>query len=376
LLWLVRTGKARTRAELQKRTGLSRSTVRQRLEPLFDLGYLRAEGVEDSTGGRPSALLEFNDNGVVLIADLDTADARLVVVDLAGRRLAEETVRMAIADGPHPVLDTVDARFRSLLSQTGRPLEHVRGIGVGVPGPVEFDTGTVRQPPIMPGWDGFSISSFLAERWNVPALADNDANLMALGEYSKNYSNSSAVVLIKVSAGIGSGLVFNSNVLRGVDGGAGDIGHIRLHGQDALCMCGSRGCLAAVASGGALARRLTELGVPTPSSRELAAHLAAGRPEALQLAREAGQLIGDVLTTVVCLMNPEVLVIAGDLADTHFVTGVREVIYQNALPRATRHLAVTSSQLGDMAGVHGAQAMVMDAVYAPAAVDARLAVLS
>ncbi|MGW4488507.1 ROK family protein [Amycolatopsis sp. NPDC004368] len=373
LLWLVRTGKARTRADLQQQTGLSRSTVQQRLKPLFDRGYLRAHGTEDSTGGRPSVLLEFTDAGVVLVADLDTADARLAVVDLDGHRLAEERTALEVAAGPVQVLDALDARFRALLAQTGRPPAQVRGIGVGVPGPVEFETGTVRQPPIMPGWDGYSIAEDLSGRWAVPVVVDNDANIMALGEHTQQYPESSPLVLVKVSAGIGSGLVFNGGLLRGVDGGAGDIGHIRLPGHDdAVCMCGSRGCLAAVASGGALARRLTERGVPTRSSRELATHLAAGRPEAVELAREAGRLVGEVLTTVVCMVNPEVLVIAGDLADTHFVTGVREVIYQKALPRATRHLQVAGSALGDFAGLYGAQALVLDAAYAPAVVDERL----
>lgn len=374
LLWLVRTGRARTRAELQQHTGLSRSTIRQRLEPLFELGYLRSPGVDESTGGRPSAVLEFSDDGLVLIATLDTDQAELVVMDVAGEKLAEETVELLISAGPEPVLEAVDDHLRALLARTGQPAERVRGIGLGVPGPVEFELGVARQPPIMPGWDGFPIAEFLRNRWHVPVLVDNDANLLVLGEHSRRHGDSSAMVLVKASAGIGAGLIMNGGLYRGVDGGAGDLGHIRLHGHDdAVCLCGSRGCLAAVASGGALARRLTELGVPTASSHELADRLAAGHPDAVRLAREAGQLVGEVLTTVVCLVNPEVLVLAGHLAGTHFVTGVREVIYQNALPRATRHLAVTASDLGDLAGIYGAHEMVLEAVYEPAAVDARLA---
>ena len=137
-------------------------------------------------------------------------------------------------------------------------------------------------------------------------------------------------------------------------------------------MCGSYGCLAAVASGSALAGRLAALGVPTESSRQLLDRIAAGHPEACRLAREAGQLVGEVLATVVCLLNPGVLVIAGDLAETHFGTGVREMLYQRALPRATRHLTVTTSQLGGQAGVLGAHAMVVESVYAPDMVDRRL----
>lgn len=319
-------------------------------------------------------MLEFNDEGVTLIANLDTDLAKLAVVDLAGHSLAEVEVDLSVSAGPESVLDALDEEFRKLLDRAGQPMSRLRGIGLGVPGPVEFELGVVRQPPIMPGWDAFPIAEVLERRWQVPVLVDNDANLMALGEHGRSHPGSSALVLVKVSTGIGSGLIMNGELYRGVDGGAGDIGHIRLHGyDDAVCMCGSRGCLAAVASGGALARRLSERGVPTGSSQELAERLAAGHPEAVQLAREAGKLVGEVLTTVVCLVNPEVLVIAGHLAHTHFVTGVREVIYQNALPRATRHLAVTTSELGDRAGTYGAHAMVLEAVYQPAAVDARLA---
>jgi predicted NBD/HSP70 family sugar kinase len=373
LLWLVRTGKARTRTELQQYTGLSRSTVGQRLEPLFEAGYLRSTGGQGSTGGRPSALLEFNDQGVVLVADLDTTSGLLAVLDLSGRWLAEQAVALSIADGPEPVLTAADGRLRELLETSGHGPHEVRGIGLGLPGPVEFDTGTVRQPPIMPGWDGFPIVEYLQSRWGVPVLVDNDANLMALGEQVRCYPDSSAVVLVKVSTGIGSGLIMNGALYRGVDGGAGDIGHIRVHGGDAVCMCGSRGCLAAVASGGALAHRLAGLGVPCGSSREFAGHIAAGNPEAIRLSREAGQVVGEVLATVTCLVNPEVLVMAGDLADAHFTTGVREVIYQRARPRATRHLQVTTSRLAERAGPYGVHAMVIDEVYSVEAVDARLA---
>ena len=268
----------------------------------------------------------------------------------------------------------VGERFAALLTTAGRPPADVCGIGLGVPGPVEFETGRVRQPPIMPGWDDYPIVDHLRRFHDVPVLVDNDANLMALGEYTEYHRDCPAMVLVKVATGIGAGVVIDGSVYRGIDGGAGDIGHIRLHGHDdARCMCGAYGCLAAVASGSALAQRLTTAGVPTASSRELFDRVAAGHPEASRLARAAGQLVGEVLSTVVCLLNPGVLVIAGDLAETHFVTGVREVLYQRALPRATRHLQVATGRLGARAGVVGAHAMVVDSVYAPEAVNRRLA---
>ncbi|WP_155370011.1 ROK family transcriptional regulator [Catellatospora vulcania] len=374
LLTLIRNGTVRTRREIQDFTGLSRATVAQRIEQLLRGGYLDETATAASTGGRPAVLLRFNErHGYILAADLGATRGRFALLDLAGRVLAEQACDLTIGSGPQLVLDCCERIFAELLDQAAVSRDVVCGVGLGVPGPVEHEAGLVRQPPIMPGWDGFPIADHLTQRWQVPVLVDNDANLMALGEHNAHYPGSPATLLVKVSTGIGAGVVINGRVYRGIDGGAGDIGHVRLHGHDdARCMCGAFGCLAAVASGGAIAAAMTRAGVPTDGSRGLVAHLNAGQPDAVRLTRIAGQLLGEVLATVVCLLNPQAVVIAGDLADTHFVAGVREELYRRALPRATRHLTVTTSRLREQAGLHGAHAMVMDHVYSAAAVDTRL----
>lgn len=390
LLRLVREGTATTRGALQRATGLSRSTVGLRLDQLFAAGWLRegaAEPVEGSTGGRPSARLEFDaGHAVVLAADLGTRHARAAVLDLAGTVLAEHSGELVIGDGPEPVLDRLGQWFATLLKQADTDPGRVCGIGLSVPGPVDWDSGLVIQPPIMPGWDGFPIvdrmrqayaEHITAEGAPVPVLVDNDANLMAYAEQRHGHPDCSAFLLVKVSTGIGAGVVVGGRMYRGIDGGAGDIGHIRLHDcPDALCMCGSYGCLAAVASGRALAGQLTEAGVPTASGSDVRAHLAAGQPDAVRLSREAGRRVGEVLVTVVTLLNPGVLVIAGDLAGTPFLTGVRELLYQRAMPRTTAHLQVVTSRLGERAGLLGAAAMVVEHLYAPDRADARLAALA
>jgi len=382
LLELVRSGRATTRGALQQATGLSRATVGQRLDRLFRAGWLRegAGGPVDSPlGGRPSITLEFDDeHAVVLTADLDTRHARAAVLSLTGELLAEHAGTLVIEDGPDAVLGELGRWFAELLEKAGQRVETVCGIGLAVPGPVDSETGRVVQPPIMPGWDGYDIRGRLARAFTehtgagpVPVLVDNDANLMAYGEQRTGYADCSAFVLVKVSTGIGAGVVVGGSVYRGIDGGAGDIGHIRV-GAEALCRCGSYGCLAAVASGGAVARRLAEAGVPAASGSDVRDLLAAGHPEAVGLAREAGRLVGDVLATVVTLLNPGVLMIAGDLAGTAFLTGVRELLYQRALPRSTAHLAVITSRLGERAGLVGAGAMVVEYLYAPERVEERL----
>ncbi|MFE9449482.1 ROK family protein [Streptomyces sp. NPDC006739] len=387
LLELVRSGRATTRGALQQATGLSRATVGNRLDRLFRAGWLRegAGGPVDSPlGGRPSITLEFDDShAVVLAADLDTRHARAAVLSLTGELLAEHSGTLVVEDGPETVLGELGRWFGELLEKAGHRADEVCGIGLAVPGPVDSESGRVVQPPIMPGWDGYDIRGRLSRALTehtgapaVPVLVDNDANLMAYGEQRSGHPDCSAFVLVKVSTGIGAGVVVGGSIYRGIDGGAGDIGHIRVpEGAEALCRCGSYGCLAALASGGAVARRLAEAGVPAASGSDVRDLLASGHPEAAALAREAGRRVGDVLATVVTLLNPGVLMIAGDLAGTAFLTGVRELLYQRALPRSTAHLDVVTSRLGERAGLIGAGALVVEHLYAPERVEERLTAL-
>ncbi|MEU5997032.1 ROK family protein [Streptomyces sp. NPDC047197] len=394
LLHLVRSGRATTRGALQQVTGLSRATVGQRLDRLFRAGWLRegvggvpgkADKAGSPLGGRPAVRLEFDDaHAVVLAADLETRHARTALLGLTGEILAEHAEPLAIEDGPEAVLGELGVRFAELLRKTDRAPASVCGIGLAVPGPVDSETGRVVQPPIMPGWDGYDIRGRLRRAFaeqtggpaDIPVLVDNDANLMAYGEQRASHPECSAFALVKVSTGIGAGVVVDGAVYRGIDGGAGDIGHIRVpEGAGALCKCGSYGCLAAVASGRAVARRLTEAGVPAASGADVRRLLEAGNPEAVGFAREAGRHVGEVLATVVTLLNPGVLMIAGDLAGTPFLTGVRELLYQRALPRSTAHLEVVTSRLGERAALIGAGTLVVEHLYAPRRAEERLAAL-
>ncbi|HMJ02378.1 MAG TPA: ROK family transcriptional regulator, partial [Conexibacter sp.] len=228
VLRLIRDAGLLTRAEIGRRTGLSRSTVAQRVDTLLK-HELVSEAGGDSTGGRPATALSFNDgSGVVLCADLGATHSRLAVCDLGGAPLAEEVEDLDISDGPEAVLAVVDARFGALLAQVGRSAAHVRGVGLGVPGPVAFDRGEPTNPPIMPGWDHFSIPGWFAGRYDAPVLVDNDVNIMALGEHWTHWRDIEHLLYVKIGTGIGCGIVAGRRIHRGAQGAAGDIGHVRL----------------------------------------------------------------------------------------------------------------------------------------------------
>jgi len=378
ILQLIRAGHAVTRSALIETTGLSRSTILQRLGVLLASGLVvEGAGGRSPNGGRPPTMLTFNeDAGVVLAADVGARHARVAVCDLGGRALAEEEQPIVIGDGPDAVLDWLLGTFDRLLVQAGRPRADVLSVGVGLPGPVDFATGRPINPPIMPGWDGYPVADVLAEHYDRPAVVDNDVNIMAVGEHRVHLAGLEHIVFVKVATGIGAGVITNGRVYRGTHGAAGDIGHIRSRADsDVLCTCGNRGCVGALASGSAVARQLAADGLDVSSAVDVVALVSQAEPRAIARVRDAGRLLGEALASVVSVLAPTAIVVGGEMAEARepLLAGIRETIYQRSLPLATRELAITTSRLGRRAGLVGAATVAIEHALSPGRVDALVA---
>ena len=374
LMQLLRSGAASTRPQLVELTGVSRNTIAQRVDALLGTGLIIDDGTSASTGGRPATRLRFHHGaGVILVGDLGATHARIGITDLAGTVVIEQTADLAIDNGPVAVLAWLNDRFTDLLASIGREPAAVRGIGIGVPGPVEHASGRAVSPPIMRGWDGYPIPESFEEHYpGVRVLVDNDVNIMALGEYWTTWRHAiDDLLFIKVGTGIGCGIVANGQIHRGAQGAAGDLGHVQVTDGGPICRCGNIGCLEAVAGGQAMADQLRTQGHDTHDARSVVELVRAGDRDATRLVRESGRILGRVLATAVNFFNPAVIVIGGDVANAHeqLLAGVREVVYQRSLPLATRHLRLVHAQLGDAAGIRGASAMVIEHVLAPTVID-------
>ena len=316
--------------------------------------------------------------GVVLAADLGAAHATIGICDLSGHALAESVHDLRLADGPEPVLQWVEQRWREMLDEIEVSPQRVLGLGASVPGPVDVGDGRiVHHTPVMPGWHDYPFRSHLQDRFGVVCVVDNDANAMAFGEYHSEWPTASPLLYVKVATGIGAGMVVDGRLLRGADSGEGDLGHVRITSADdgPQCVCGARGCLAASASGRALAQKLRDQGEDVPDSRSVVELALTGHAEATRLVRESGLMVGDVLATAVSLLNPDILALGGDLVrvQDHFLGAVRERLYQRTQPQAARGLRVVASRLGDRAGVIGAARLALEEVLSPEAVDRALA---
>lgn len=370
---ILRDSNPRTRSELAALTGLARSTVAARVDALLSVKLVAPVADAASTGGRPSRQFAFDGTQhAVLGVDIGATHVHLALKDLNGSTLEDVYEDLAVAEGPDKILGWVIEHGRRLVDPKCDRVA-LRAVGVGLPGPVEQTTGRPVDPPIMPGWASFDVPGVLSEAFNVPTYVDNDVNVMALGEHHDYWPDVADLIFVKVATGIGAGVVIDGRVHRGAQGIAGDIGHIWVpEAQGMECRCGSQGCLEAVAAGPAIAAHLRARGADIHDTADIVAAVARGGIDAVREVREAGRIIGRVLTTCVSLINPAVIALGGPIANAgdHLLAGAREVIYTRATPLAAGNLQIVRSRGKQDAAVSGASAMAIQQVLSIESVEA------
>jgi predicted NBD/HSP70 family sugar kinase len=359
-----------SRAEIVKATGLARSTIDKHLEVLMDAGLVEDAGLGRADArGRPAQVFRISaKRGVLLVADVRTTVSQLAITTLDKVVVARREVDVDVAVGPEKLLGAICESFIDLLAQNSLGKSDVLGISVGLPGPVDSRLGMVVRPPLMPGWDGFLACRFMASFFHADVVVDNNVNLMALGEARSFHGRHLPLLMIYIDTGVGAGFVGeDGRVLHGADGSAADIGHVQLTDSDALCRCGNRGCLEAVASVGAIADRLSATVDQEVAPEDLLTSLARGEGAAVSVVRETASRLGLVVANLVNFCNPARIVVGGPIAESSedVLAQVRSVVYQQAQPLATRNLSLVHSSLGDEAGLVGGMVSAIEQVLSP-----------
>ena len=373
LLQLFRDGQPHTKAEMAEITGLARSTISLRLDPLIELGLITPATSATSTGGRPSARLLLNEESYVVAGvDFGATHAVASLADLSGKILVSIDTKRQISDGPEVCLRWMIEEIRHLLAGLKIDEDRLLAIGIGVPGPVEHKSGKPANPPIMPGWDGFDIPARVNQDLKAKVLVDNDVNVMAVGERHLTYPEVDHLIFLKAATGIGSGIISDGRLQRGSQGTAGDIGHVRVsRGDNIACRCGNYGCLEAVAGSPAVIKNVNDAGLPVRNMSDLVDATKRSKVEAIQAVRQAGRDIGEVLSTCVSLMNPSIIVIGGSMASAgeHLIAGVREAVYSRSMPLASESLSIVQSKAGKEVGIIGASVMAIEYVLDAETID-------
>ena len=374
LIELLRRDGEMTKSDLAIQTDFSRTKVTSCIDSLLNKQILVANDSTEYSGGRRSKSFRLNEKlGLVAGIEMGAIDFDLGVADFSGKLLAQRSEPAMIKDGPIPTLGHACSVLEQMLAELGMRPELVVAIGIGVPGPVDFAAGTVVSPPIMPGWDRYPIVESV-QQWfpRANVVVDNDVNVMALGEVSRGAGRGLAnVIAVKIGTGIGAGIICEGKIYRGSSGCAGDIGHICVDKDGPVCACGNKGCLEKIAGGAGIAERAT-LGARGGQSPNLLARYEKnggrlraedvgeaaleGDEFAIEVVRDSGRQVGEVLAALVNFYNPDLIVIGGGVSKLGnlLLSSIRQSVFSRSLPLATRNLQIVFSGLGADSGILGA----------------------
>ena len=357
-----------SRSEIARHTGLSRTTVTTLVSDLQTRGLVveqpfgESQGSEAQGRGRPPTLLRLDPSvGAVVGMHFDHRHLRVAVADLSSTVLAERWQRLDVDHAATSALDAAADLVEVVLEEAGIERSRVVGAGVALSGPVDRD-GTVGSTVILPGWEGLNAIDELTRRLELPVSVDNDANLGALAEVSFGAGRGmSDVIYVMVASGVGAGIVLDGRLHRGVTGLAGELGHVRVRAEGAVCRCGNRGCLETVASTDAMLSLLRPAEGGKTSMRALVEMLVAGDIGAQRVVNDAGREIGRVVAGLCNVLSPSGVIVGGDLgivADP-LLNGIREALDRYALPPVRAALELRAGVLGERAELLGALALVI-----------------
>jgi len=357
-----------SRTDLVARTGLARATVGSVVYDLIGAGLV-AEIPDAAPGGRtgrPPQLLSLRPDAAYAVGlDIGHDHVRVMLTDLVGTSCWDGTEPLDVDDAPDGTLNLAVRLVDTAIAETRVRRDRVLGVGLGIACPVDAGRGELHAETIMPRWAGTRPADELAERTGLATRIINDADAGVLAERRFGAAQDCAnVVYLRLASGIGAGVVCDGRMLHGRDGLAGELGHVTVNPYGAICRCGSRGCLETVASPTAIAELLGR-GRPNPVRvADLAELVHTGDRGAVRMIEDAGEAVGRALAPVVMLLNPELIVIGGDLvaAEDVLLPPLRRTLERDTMRAQHQALRIVASTLGDSAGVRGAAALVLDTV--------------
>ncbi|MDA0167339.1 ROK family transcriptional regulator [Solirubrobacter ginsenosidimutans] len=379
LLQALLHGPGRNRAELGRALGLSRATITAVLLDLERAGMVEQQadgpGEGPRSNGRPPLQVSLAPSAAYAVGlDFGHRHVRAAVCDLGGRIVADKFTAFEVDAQPLESFGLAAELTHAALGESGVDARHVIGVGAGLPAPINTETGLLHADGILPSWRGLKPAVELEARLGMPVNLENDANAGAMGEHlfgaGRGVRN---MAYLQISAGVGLGLILNGEPYRGVTGVAGELGHLTVVEDGLICRCGNRGCLETIANSVAVTGLLTRsLGQPVTLQRLLAL-VEAGDRGARRAVADAGEAVGIALAAVINVLNPELVVIGGELSATGDVLlePIRAAVERRVIAPAASAVRVVTSELGERAEVTGAAALQL--ARAPVALAERLA---
>ncbi|AKU18021.1 ROK family transcriptional regulator [Luteipulveratus mongoliensis] len=350
-----------TQAELARQTGLSNATVSNIVKELAQEGLAVTEPTT-SSGRRALSVRLQGTRAVAAGFDVGRRHLRVVLATVGYEVLAEDAIALPIGHSAEDGLDAAAAMLDKLVDKAGIERRAVIGAGVGLPGPIERERGTVLDGAILPAWIGTNVPKAFGERLGLEVLVDNDANLGAMAEIAwGERQDATELIFVKVGTGIGAGLVIGGKLHYGALGTAGEIGHTTVDPQGPFCRCGNRGCLETLASTSTMIESLAPSTTGPVSTADIVRRGLEGDSATLRVIDDAGFVLGRVMASLANFVNPQVIVVGGPLAalGDAFLDPIRRGLVRHAVPVVGETTQIVVSSLGDRAEALGAASLVL-----------------
>ncbi|MGG5171430.1 ROK family transcriptional regulator [Pseudarthrobacter sp. J1738] len=376
-----------SRVELAQIVGLSPQTISNISRRLLDQGLIVEAGKYGNGPGKPRTILRLNPAGMYAVGvHLDPAVTTCVLLDLVGNVVQQESFGTPDAGGPRAVVDSLAAAVTKLVSDSGVNAESIAGLGVSAPGPIDRDQGTVVDPPLLDGWNRVALRDAVAKATGMETILDKDVTGAAVAEtWAGGDTGTGSFVFFYIGTGIGCSIVLEDEVVRGISGNAGEMGHIMVDPEGAECDCGLRGCVkvacippvmvaAAVAAGLVPdARQDESIGSGTCLQERFAALLDLadeGNDEALAIIDRSAVLISRAVSAITNVLDVERAVFGGPFWSRlapYYLDRLPELVNTSSATRDIHEIEIASSGVGEDVGAVGAACLVLEHVLAPKA---------
>lgn len=301
--------------------------------------------------------------------DLGGTSVRAAVVDVNGGITGFVAGATEASQGPDAVIDRIVAVLHDSLARASVEVSELAAIGIGAPGPLDWDTGVIHEAPNLPGWKEVPLAARIGAAVGLPTFLENDANAAALAENQYGVAQGSRNMLyITVSTGVGGGLILDGELWHGAYGSAGEFGHMTVDFDGPLCDCGNRGCIEAIAAGPDIASWVVEqiaagrysslAGLADPSGRDVVEAAQLGDALAVSALERAGRAVGFGVINVAHLVNLDTVVIGGGIANAGdlLFDPLRVTVREHLLESTAPNLRLEPWSLGEDVGLLGAAA--------------------
>ncbi|MEE6273720.1 ROK family transcriptional regulator [Georgenia wangjunii] len=369
VLGLLRERGPLSRADMARELALSPTTASSLVTELVDEGLVveDAEPALPQRRGRPARRVRLaTAPGLLAGVDVGRRHVRVALADRDEQIRAERDVPLAVGHARELTTDLVLDVLDELLDELGAGRGDLSALGIGLPGPLDSSTHLIGVGAILPEWVGFDVVSVLRAELGIPVSIDNDANLGMLAESRHGAARDVAhAIYLKVSTGLGAGILINGALHRGAVGSAGELGHTPLDPDGIVCRCGSRGCLETVASVTAILDMLRPTLGPQLTLDDVLALAARGDRACERVLEDVGRSIGRGVAVLGNLFDPALVLLGGPLAAAGepLLDAVRETVRRTCIPSIGSRLRVEASALGARAEVLGAVSLAAEAAH-------------